>query len=69
MKKGKSAGHDKITPEMLKNVGPRGSQLIKEIFNRAWKQGEYQKNGKLAVSCQYSKKETKQTVQTIVSHC
>ena len=33
MKKGKSAGHDKITPEMLKNVGPRGSQLIKEIFN------------------------------------
>ncbi|XP_072377966.1 uncharacterized protein [Diabrotica undecimpunctata] len=36
LKKGKAAGFDKITAEMLKNMGDKGIELLTKLCNRAW---------------------------------
>lgn len=38
LKNGKSPGHDKITSEMVKNMGEDGTRLLLEIFNKVWKE-------------------------------
>ena len=40
LKRGKSAGHDKITPEMLKKLGTNGIEMLTAIVNKAWNKGE-----------------------------
>jgi hypothetical protein len=42
MKLGKAAGHDHITPEMIKYMGSRGEELLLRIYQKAW-------NGKKSV--------------------
>jgi hypothetical protein len=36
IKNGKAAGHDGITPEMIKRLGENGTQTLLEIFRKAW---------------------------------
>lgn len=38
-KRGKSAGNDKITSEMLKNLGKEGEEMLTNIFNKIWNEG------------------------------
>ena len=38
LKRGKAAGHDGITPEMLKGLGKVGIDMLTELFNRIWKE-------------------------------
>lgn len=36
LKNGKTPGSDKITAEMIKNVGDKGRELLLEVLNKAW---------------------------------
>lgn len=38
LKNGKSPGHDKITAEMIKNMGTVGKLILHQIYNRVWKE-------------------------------
>ncbi|XP_031358768.1 uncharacterized protein LOC116182371 [Photinus pyralis] len=49
IKKGKSAGHDKINAEMLKNLGARGTEMLTKIFNKAWTTGKVPEDWKLGI--------------------
>jgi hypothetical protein len=40
LKNGKSAGHDGITPEMMKRLGENDTQTLLEIFRKAWAEGD-----------------------------
>jgi hypothetical protein len=40
IKNGKAAGHDGITPEMIKHLGGNGTQILLEIFRKAWAEGK-----------------------------
>ena len=37
LKRGKAAGYDRITPEMMQSLGDRGMKVLTELFNRIWK--------------------------------
>ncbi|XP_047109276.1 uncharacterized protein LOC124777805 [Schistocerca piceifrons] len=37
IKNGRSAGHDRITPEMVKHMGEKGHVELLRVFNMAWK--------------------------------
>lgn len=41
LKNGKAAGYDKITGEMLKNMGEKGAEMLLEIYNKAWKEEQF----------------------------
>ncbi|KAK9753256.1 hypothetical protein QE152_g3645 [Popillia japonica] len=41
LKKGKTAGHDQITGEMLKNMGPKGAQRFRDPRNKIGEEGDY----------------------------
>lgn len=36
LKRGKAAGHDKITAEMIQNMGGKGYKLLTELYNKIW---------------------------------
>lgn len=38
LKNGKAPGNDKITGEMMKNMGEKGVQMLLDIFNRVWQE-------------------------------
>jgi hypothetical protein len=40
IKNGKAAGHDGITPEMIKHLGGNGTQILLKIFRKAWAEGK-----------------------------
>lgn len=40
LKYGKAPGHDKITTEMIKQLGNNGIEMLRELFNKAWHSGE-----------------------------
>lgn len=56
LKLGKSAGHDKLTPEMLKYMGKDGEELLRDIINQAWKSGEVPADWKIAIIVPIHKK-------------
>lgn len=54
---------------MLNNLEPEGLELLIEIFKRAWNKGNghgiketCKRTGKLIIFCQYSERETKDTL-------
>lgn len=49
LKRGKAAGHDNITGEMLKNMGGKGVQLLTKICNMAWEEGRVPKDWEVGV--------------------
>lgn len=49
LKKGKAAGHDHITGEMLKNMGRRGLELLTEICNKAWEEGKVPQEWRIGI--------------------
>lgn len=38
LKKRKAAGHNRITGEMMKNLGEKGYQFLSKTFNTSWKE-------------------------------
>lgn len=36
LKRGKAAGHDRITPEMLKGLGKIGMEILTDLYNKIW---------------------------------
>lgn len=36
IKIGKAAGHDRISPEMIKNIGERSIEVLTKLFNKIW---------------------------------
>ncbi|XP_072398283.1 uncharacterized protein [Diabrotica undecimpunctata] len=44
LKKGKAAGFDKITAEMLKNMGDKGIELLTKVYNRGWSESQIPKD-------------------------
>jgi hypothetical protein len=44
MKLGKAAGHDQITPKMIKYMGKTVEELLLRIFQEAWKKKKIVKN-------------------------
>ncbi|XP_072395090.1 uncharacterized protein [Diabrotica undecimpunctata] len=57
LKKGKAAGFDKITAEMLKKMGDRGIELLTKVCNRAWSQCQIPKDWEVRVILPIFKKE------------
>ena len=49
IKKGKSGGHDKITPEMLKHMGNTGVKLLVDLINTVWKQEKIPKDWEVGI--------------------
>lgn len=49
LKRGKAAGHDGITAEMLKSMGERGQELLAKICNLAWKEAKIPEDWKVGV--------------------
>uniref|UniRef100_A0A146KQ35 RNA-directed DNA polymerase from mobile element jockey n=1 Tax=Lygus hesperus TaxID=30085 RepID=A0A146KQ35_LYGHE len=49
MKLGKSAGHDGITPEMLKYMGPVGEEMLMKVFTIAWDTATIPKDWEVSV--------------------
>ena len=43
LKGGKSDGQDKITRDMMKNLGCHGRNILIKVFNLAWSTGEMPK--------------------------
>jgi hypothetical protein len=39
LKNGKAPGHDKITTEMMKNMGQEGTKLFAKVCQKAWEEG------------------------------
>ena len=39
LKDKKSPGHDKITNEMLKHMGPKAKSKLTGLYNNSWKEG------------------------------
>ncbi|XP_050514773.1 uncharacterized protein LOC126890015 isoform X1 [Diabrotica virgifera virgifera] len=56
LKNGKSPGHDRITPEMLKYMGLEGRKLLREICNEAWKKEEIPSDREMGVILPIHKK-------------
>ena len=56
LKRGKAAGHDEITPEMLKNLGRNGVELLTSLFNKAWKEKRIPKDWELGIILPIHKK-------------
>ncbi|KAJ3660875.1 hypothetical protein Zmor_005304 [Zophobas morio] len=40
IKNGKLAGHDKITPTMIKNMGPKTTHILAKLYNKAFQEDE-----------------------------
>ncbi|KAK9703859.1 hypothetical protein QE152_g29048 [Popillia japonica] len=55
-KKGESAGHDKLTPEKLKNLGAKGIELLTAIFNKALTNGRVPDDWKIGIQHRYLRK-------------
>ncbi|XP_073989088.1 uncharacterized protein [Rhodnius prolixus] len=49
MKLGKSAGHDGITPEMLRHMGEEGEEMLYGIMETAWNRRKIPKDWELSV--------------------
>lgn len=49
IKLGKSAGHDKITPEMIKYSGEEGYNILQLVYNKIWQTGKVPKDWELGV--------------------
>lgn len=49
IKKGKSAGHDKITPEMAKSLGKNGIEVLTTIYNKCWEEGKVPEDWKIGI--------------------
>lgn len=49
LKCGKAAGHDKISPEMLKYMGPVSERILLNIINEAWKTKSIPQDWEVAV--------------------
>ena len=49
MKKGKSAGHDKITPEMIKLLGPKAEKKLLSLMNTVWQRKQVPEDWEVAV--------------------
>lgn len=70
IKRGKSAGHDKVTPDMLENVGFLGVELLRDICNKAWMTGVVPEDWKTGIIYQYLRKEINDPAKiTEESHC
>ncbi|MDK1801145.1 reverse transcriptase family protein, partial [Klebsiella pneumoniae] len=49
VKNGKAAGYDRITPEMMKNMGEKGINVFREICQKAWNSKEIPQDWKMAM--------------------
>lgn len=49
LKKGKSAGHDNITGEMLQNLGEKGIRVLTKICNKAWSEGKIPRDWEIGI--------------------
>lgn len=56
LKRGKSAGHDRISPEMIINLGKYGKELLLKIFNEAWEKAIVPDDWKIGVLIPIHKK-------------
>ena len=56
LKRGKSAGHDKITPEMIIHLGKQGRGLLLKLFNKAWQTNKVPDDWKTGVIVPIHKK-------------
>ena len=49
LKKGKTPGHDRITGDMLKNMGTKGIEMLTTILNQAWKEAKIPADWKVGI--------------------
>lgn len=56
LKSGKAPGHDRITAEMLKNLGTDGVRLLLQVCNKAWSQKRIPDDWKIGVVLPVHKK-------------
>lgn len=47
LKNGKAPGHDRLTTEMMKNLGEKGIELFWKICNKAWEEGKIPEDWKI----------------------
>lgn len=46
---GKAAGHDGVTPEMIKHMGKKGRELLSRMIKLAWESKRIPKEWEVAV--------------------
>ena len=56
LKRGKAGGHDTITPEMIKQMGSKGLEMLLDLINAAWEQGEVPSDWEIGVILPIHKK-------------
>ena len=56
IKRGKSAGHDRITAEMVINLGERGTEMLTDLFNKAWNEGNVPDDWRIGIIIPIHKK-------------
>ena len=56
LKRGKTAGHDGITAEMLKNMGRNGVDMLTKLFNRIWQEEKIPEDWELGILMPIHKK-------------
>ena len=49
LKRGKAAGHDNITAEMLQNMGENGLEMLTELFNKIWEEERIPKDWEVGI--------------------
>lgn len=59
LQKRKSAGHDKLTAEMLKDRGSEFLELLTGMFKRAWNEGNVPTNSEIGIILPILKKKDK----------
>lgn len=65
LKKGKTAGNDQISGEMLKRMGKIGVQFISSLYNRCWNEGDIPEEWKMGIVIPIFKKEIEHNARTI----
>lgn len=63
LKNGKTPGNDKITTEMIKNLGETGREILLQIINKAWKNEKIPEEWGIALIKPIHKKGDKQTCE------
>ncbi|KAJ3654531.1 hypothetical protein Zmor_013713 [Zophobas morio] len=63
IKNGKSAGHDKITPAMIKSMGAKTTQMLTKLYNKAFQDRETPDDWQIGVPIY--KRETAADAKTI----